>query len=82
MKEILYFSAPWCQPCRNFKPIMENVSNSISVRFINVDENPQLSAQYNVRSVPMLVFLKDGQEADKTIGVLTETQVKEKWNLL
>jgi thioredoxin-like negative regulator of GroEL len=82
MKEILYFSAPWCGPCRNFKPIMESVSNSIPVRFINVDENPQLSAQYNVRSVPMLVFLKDGQEADKTIGVLTEAQVKEKWNLL
>ena len=82
MKEILYFSAPWCGPCRNFKPIMESVSNSMPVRFINVDENPQLSAQYNVRSVPMLVFLKDGQEADKTIGVLTEAQVKEKWNLL
>ena len=82
MKEILYFSAPWCGPCRNFKPIMESVSNSMPVRFINVDENPQLAAQYNVRSVPMLVFLKDGQEADKTIGVLTEIQVKEKWNLL
>ena len=82
MKEILYFSAPWCGPCRNFKPIMESVSNSMPVRFINVDENPQLSAQYNVRSVPMLVFLKDGQEADKTIGVLTEAQVKDKWNLL
>ena len=82
MKEILYFSAPWCGPCRNFKPIMESVSNSMPVRFINVDENPQLSAQYNVRSVPMLVFLKDGQEADKTIGVLTESQVKEKWSLL
>ena len=67
MKEILYFSAPWCQPCRNFKPIMESVNNSMPVRFINVDENPQLSAQYNVRSVPMLVFLKDGQEADKTM---------------
>jgi thioredoxin 1 len=82
MKEILYFSAPWCGPCRNFKPIMESVSNSMPVRFINVDENPQLAAQYNVRSVPMLVFLKDGQEADKSIGVLTEAQVKEKWNLL
>jgi thioredoxin-like negative regulator of GroEL len=82
MKEILYFSAPWCGPCRNFKPIMESVSNSIPVRFINVDENPQLSAQYNVRSVPMLVFLKDGQEADKSIGVLTESQVKDKWSLL
>ena len=82
MKEILYFSAVWCGPCRNFKPIMESVSNSIPVRFINVDENPQLAAQYNVRSVPMLVFLKDGQEADKTIGVLTESQVKDKYNLL
>ena len=82
MKEILYFSAPWCGPCRNFKPIMESVSTSIPVRFINVDENPQLSAQYNVRSVPMLVFLKNGQEADKSIGVLTEAQVKDKWNLL
>jgi thioredoxin 1 len=61
---------------------MESVSNSMPVRFINVDENPQLAAQYNVRSVPMLVFLKDGQEADKSIGVLTEAQVKEKWNLL
>ena len=82
MKEILYFSAPWCGPCRNFKPVMESVSNSMPVRFINVDENPQLAAQYNVRSVPMLVFLKDGQEADKSIGVLTELQVKDKWNLL
>ena len=82
MKEILYFSAPWCGPCRNFKPIMESVSNSIPVRFVNVDENPQLAAQYSVRSVPMLVFLKDGQEADKSIGVLTESQVKEKWSLL
>jgi thioredoxin 1 len=82
MKEILYFSAPWCGPCRNFKPIMESVSNSIPVRFINVDENPQLAAQYSVRSVPMLVFLKNGQEADKSVGVLTESQVKEKWSLL
>ena len=82
MKEILYFSAPWCGPCRSFKPIMESVSNSIPVRFVNVDDNPQLAAQYSVRSVPMLVFLKDGQQADKSIGVLTEAQVKEKWSLL
>jgi thioredoxin 1 len=81
MKEILYFSAPWCGPCRNFKPIMERVNNSMPVRFINVDENPQLAAQYSVRSVPMLVFLKDGQEVNKSIGVLTESQVKEKWDL-
>jgi thioredoxin 1 len=82
MKEILYFSATWCGPCKTFKPVMERVGNEIPVRFIDVDANPQLSTQYQIRSIPTLVFLKDGQEADKSIGVLTETQVKEKYNLL
>jgi thioredoxin 1 len=80
MKEILYFSSAWCQPCKNFKPIMESVSNSIPVQFVDVDENPQLSAQYNIRSIPTLIFLKDGQEVNKKPGVLSESQVKEIWN--
>jgi thioredoxin 1 len=80
MKEILYFSAPWCQPCKNFKPIMESVSNSIPVQFVDVDQNPTLAAQYNIRSIPTLVFLKDGQEINKKPGVLSESQVKEIWN--
>jgi len=82
MKEILYFSAPWCGPCKNFKPIMERVGQTIPVAFVNVDESPQIAAKYNIRNVPTLIFLKDGQEADKSIGVLTESQVKEKWDLL
>ena len=61
---------------------MERISQDHPVKFINVDESPQLASQYNIRSVPTLVFLKDGQEADKSIGVLTEAQVKDKWNLL
>ena len=80
MKEILYFSATWCGPCKNFKPIMESVSNSIPVQFIDVDQNPTLSAQYSIRSIPTLVFLKDGQEINKRPGVLSESQVKEIWN--
>jgi thioredoxin len=82
MKQILYFSATWCGPCKNFKPIMESVSNSIPVQFIDVDQNPTLSAQYNIRSIPTLVFLKDGQEINKKPGVLSESQVKEIYNLL
>ena len=82
MKEILYFSANWCMPCKNVKPIMERVGQQHPVKFINVDENPSLAAQYNIRSVTTLVFLKDGQEADKSIGVLTEAQVKDKFDLL
>jgi thioredoxin 1 len=80
MKQIIYFSAEWCGPCKNFKPIMESVSNSIPVQFVDVDENPQLSAQYNIRSIPTLIFLKDGQEVNKKPGVLSESQVKELWN--
>jgi thioredoxin 1 len=80
MKQILYFSATWCGPCKNFKPIMESVSNSIPVQFIDVDQNPTLAAQYNIKSIPTLVFLKDGQEINKRPGVLSESQVKEIWN--
>jgi thioredoxin len=80
MKQILYFSATWCGPCKNFKPIMESISNSIPVQFIDVDQNPTLSAQYGIKSIPTLVFLKDGQEINKRPGVLSESQVKEIWN--
>jgi thioredoxin len=80
MKQIIYFSAEWCGPCKNFKPIMESVSNSIPVQFVDVDQNPTLAAQYNIRSIPTLIFLKDGQEVNKKPGVLSESQVKEIWN--
>jgi thioredoxin 1 len=59
---------------------MESVSNSIPVQFVDVDQNPTLAAQYNIRSIPTLIFLKDGQEVNKKPGVLSESQVKELWN--
>lgn len=80
MKEILYFSATWCGPCKNFKPVMEQVSRELPVRFIDVDTNPDLTATYGVRSVPTLIVVKDGQVAQKQAGVLTESQVKGLWN--
>ena len=80
MKEILYFSAIGCQPCKNFKSVMEQVSRELPVRFIDVDANPDLTTAYGVRSVPTLVVVKDGQVAQKQAGVLTESQVKGLWN--
>jgi len=80
MKEILYFSATWCQPCKNFKPIMERVGQTIPVAFIDVDTNPGMTSAYGIKSVPTLVFLKDGQVAKKQSGVLSESQVKDLWN--
>ena len=80
MKTILYFSSTWCGPCKNFKPIMESVSNSIPVQFVDIDQNPALATQYNIKSIPTLIFLKNGQEVNKRPGVLSESQVKEIWN--
>ena len=82
MKQILYFSSTWCGPCKNFKPIMESVSNSIPVQFVDIDQNPALATQYNIKSIPTLIFLKNGQEINKRPGVLSESQVKEIYNLL
>tara|TARA_R110000796_G_scaffold237293_1_gene357248 strand:- start:721 stop:969 length:249 start_codon:yes stop_codon:yes gene_type:complete len=82
MKKILYFSATWCGPCKNLKPIMESLSNQMAVQFVDIDSNPQLVAEYGVRSVPTLIFEKDGRPVKRESGVLTESQVKNIWNQL
>ena len=48
----LYFSAPWCGPCRMFGPVMERVSTKIPVQKVNVDEDQDLAMRYSVRNVP------------------------------
>jgi thioredoxin-like negative regulator of GroEL len=80
MKKILYFSAGWCQPCKNFKPIIEQVSREIPVEFIDVDANPQLVAEYGIRNVPTIVVVNNGQATGKQAGVLTESQIKSLWS--
>ena len=55
MKEYLYFSAAWCQPCKMLSPVMEQVGNTIPVKKINVDEQSDLAQRYGIRSVPTVV---------------------------
>jgi thioredoxin-like negative regulator of GroEL len=76
MKKILYFSAAWCQPCKNFKPIMEQVSRELPVQFVDVDANPQLVAEYGIKSVPTVLIINNGQVSSRQAGVLTESQIK------
>ena len=74
MKQYLYFSAPWCGPCRMLGPMMERVNNTIPVQKVNVDENSELAHQYNVRNIPTVVLLQDGQEVKRIIGVKPESE--------
>lgn len=70
---LLDFWASWCGPCRMIAPIVEQIATeqagTVKVGKVNVDEEPQLAAQFGVMSIPTLVVVKDGQVVGKSIGV-------------
>ena len=65
----LYFSASWCGPCQNLKPVMEQVNQTIPVTKIDVDTDAQTVSDYGVRSIPTVVLIKDGREVKRFTGV-------------
>ena len=82
MKKILYFSAPWCGPCKQFGPVMDRISQTgILVEKVNVDNAPAVAASYNVRSVPTVVVVdRSGNETGRSVGMLSESQVRQLFN--
>ena len=78
---IIDFYADWCGPCQMMKPIFEKASKDFKkVNFykVDVDANSDSPERYGVRSIPTLIFLKDGEEVDRVTGVLHEEGFKEK----
>jgi putative thioredoxin len=82
MKKILYFSAPWCGPCKQLGPIMDRISQTgILVEKVNIDNVPALAAAYNVRSVPTVIVVdRSGNEINRSVGMLSESQVRQLFN--
>lgn len=78
---VLYFSAPWCGPCKVFGPAFDEVvaeyGEEINVNKINVDENQELSRDHAVRSIPTLVFVKADKEIWRISGVLSKPSLRE-----
>ena len=80
--ELLYFSAPWCGPCRMFGPIMERLSEEgLRIKKVNIDEETDLVAQYGIRSVPTVIKVDgNGNKLDMFVGMKNEEFVKQFYN--
>ncbi len=79
MLKVLKFSAAWCGPCKVLAPIFNEVkADTPDVVFVDVDvdQNSALAIEYNIRSVPTLVFEKDGQIVHRTNGTSNSSALK------
>jgi|TARA_R110000782_G_scaffold265592_1_gene359444 thiol-disulfide isomerase/thioredoxin len=79
MKTAKYFGATWCGPCKTFKPVMNEVAGEgHSVQFIDIDQQQDLAAKYNVRSVPTVIIEEGGVEVDRVVGMQTKLVMLER----
>ena len=76
---LLDFYADWCGPCRMLSPVLhelaEENSNTLKVGKVNVDEQTELAARFQVSSIPMLVVFKDGKVAAKSVGYRPKAEI-------
>ena len=75
---LLDFYADWCGPCRMVGPIVSEIANErsdVKVGKINVDEQPELAAQFQVMSIPMLAVIKNGKLVNQVVGYRPKEQI-------
>lgn len=83
---LLDFWAEWCGPCRVIAPYVKEIGEEFDgkavVGKVDVDSNPGISAKYGIRNIPTVLFIKDGEVADKQVGAAPKNNLVEKLNAL
>jgi thioredoxin 1 len=75
MRQIFYFTAEWCGPCKALGPIMEKVAETISVEKINIDYETDRTKAAGIMSVPTVVLAENGQEVRRFVGAKSYQEV-------
>ena len=75
------FWAEWCGPCKAIAPILDNLASEmgdkISIKKINIDENPNTAQEFNIRSIPALMIFKNGKLEAEMMGQVPKSQLEE-----
>ena len=79
---VVDFWAEWCGPCRMISPLIDELNEEyegkVNIGKVNVDENDEISSEYGIRSIPTLLFFKNGELVDKHIGAASKAVLDEK----
>ena len=71
--------APWCGPCRTLAPTIDELAADLAGRVrvgkLNVDQNPQTAARFELRSIPTLLIFRDGKEVDRIVGLVPKAEI-------
>jgi thioredoxin 1 len=78
---VVDFWAAWCGPCRMIAPVLDSLSKEREdaiIAKVNVDENKELAVEYGIRNIPTLLYIKNGEVVNKSVGAVRKEEIVEK----
>ena len=76
MKKIVRFTATWCGPCKMLAKTLEDVKTEVPIEVIDIDAQPEIAAEFGIRSVPTLVMMEDNMATKRLVGNKTKQELE------